>query len=328
MSLKISHKHLWLSVRDYVVIVLGIFLYSFGFTAFIFPEKVVIGGVTGLGTIIFFVTERMFGTGVPVAVSQYALNLILLFFAFRSVGKQFVIRTIFGATVISLFIGVLTPLFKETLVPNQPFMNIILGSLMCGIGLGIVFTHNGSTGGTDIVAAMVSKHSNVSVGRTMLYTDMCIISSSYLIFHQIETVVYGFVVLVIVSFMADMIINTKRQAVQFTKLSKHWERISNAINNDAHRGCTVLTGMGWYSKQEVKVLLVMCRKIESVTIFRIIKSIDPNAFITQANVNGVYGLGFDAIKLKVKPSVVDEDPVIGSDPATDLPKKKEHSDGR
>lgn len=328
MSLKISHKHLWLSVRDYVVIVLGIFLYSFGFTAFIFPEKVVIGGVTGLGTIIFFVTERMFGTGVPVAVSQYALNLILLFFAFRSVGKQFVIRTIFGATVISLFIGVLTPLFKETLVPNQPFMNIILGSLMCGIGLGIVFTHNGSTGGTDIVAAMVSKHSNVSVGRTMLYTDMCIISSSYLIFHQIETVVYGFVVLVIVSFMADMIINTNRQAVQFTIFSKHWERIANAINNDAHRGCTVLTGMGWYSKQEVKVLLVMCRKIESVTIFRIIKSIDPNAFITQANVNGVYGLGFDAIKLKVKPSVVDEDPVIGSDPATDLPKKKEHSDGR
>lgn len=327
MSLKISHKHLWLSVRDYVVIVLGIFLYSFGFTAFIFPEKVVIGGVTGLGTIIFFVTERMFGTGVPVAVSQYALNLILLFFAFRSVGKQFVIRTIFGATVISLFIGVLTPLFKETLVPNQPFMNIILGSLMCGIGLGIVFTHNGSTGGTDIVAAMVSKHSNVSVGRTMLYTDMCIISSSYLIFHQIETVVYGFVVLVIVSFMADMIINTNRQAVQFTIFSKHWERIANAINNDAHRGCTVLTGMGWYSKQEVKVLLVMCRKIESVTIFRIIKSIDPNAFITQANVNGVYGLGFDAIKLKVKPSVVDEDPVIGSDPATDLPKKKEHSNG-
>jgi hypothetical protein len=328
MSLKISHKHLWLSVRDYVVIVLGIFLYSFGFTAFIFPEKVVIGGVTGLGTIIFFVTERMFGTGVPVAVSQYALNLILLFFAFRSVGKQFVIRTIFGATVISLFIGVLTPLFKETLVPNQPFMNIILGSLMCGIGLGIVFTHNGSTGGTDIVAAMVSKHSNVSVGRTMLYTDMCIISSSYLIFHQIETVVYGFVVLVIVSFMADMIINTNRQAVQFTIFSKHWERIANAINSDAHRGCTVLTGMGWYSKQEVKVLLVMCRKIESVTIFRIIKSIDPNAFITQANVNGVYGLGFDAIKLKVKPSVVDEDPVIGSDPATDLPKKKEHSNGR
>lgn len=324
MNLRLSRKQLWLSTRDYVVIVFGIFLYSFGFTAFIFPEKVVIGGVTGLGTIIYFVTERLFGTGVPVAVSQYALNLILLSLAFKSVGKQFVVRTVFGATVISLFIGVLTPFFPVALVPGQSFMNVILGSLLCGIGLGVVFTHNGSTGGTDIVAAMVSRRSNVSVGRTMLYCDMGIISSSYLIFHHIETVVYGFVVLVIVSFMADLIINTNRQAVQFTIFSKHWDKIADAINTDAHRGCTVLSGMGWYSKQEVKVLLVMCRKIESITIFRIIKSIDPNAFITQANVNGVYGLGFDAIKLKVKPTnAVDENPAIGSVPDADELGEKE-----
>ncbi|MDE7025589.1 MAG: YitT family protein [Paramuribaculum sp.] len=322
MALKLSGKQYWLSIRDYAVIVFGIFLYALGFTAFIFPEKVVIGGVTGLGTIIYFVTQKLFGTGVPVAVSQYALNLILLFFAYRAVGKQFVIRTVFGATVISLFIGLLTPVFEGGIIHGQPFMSVIIGSLMCGIGIGMVFTHNGSTGGTDIVAAMVSKHTNVSVGRTMLYCDMCIISSSYFIWHQVETVVYGFVTLVIVAYMADMIINTNRQAVQFTIFSKHWDKIATAINNKANRGCTVLSGMGWYSKQEVKVLLVMCRKIESVNIFRIIKSIDPNAFITQANVNGVYGLGFDAIKLKIKNSeAVDENPVVGSDPKTDMETK-------
>ena len=97
-----------------------------------------------------------------------------------------------------------------------------------------------------------------------------------------------------------MIINTNRQAVQFTIFSKKWQEIATAINNDAKRGCTVLTGMGWYSKQEVKVLLVMCRKIEAVTISRIIKSIDPEAFTTQANVNGVYGKGFDELKVKMK----------------------------
>lgn len=319
MALQLSKKQLWYSIRDYAVIVFGILLYSFGFTAFIFPEKVVIGGVTGLGTIIYFVTLDAFGTGVPVAVSQYAINLILLFFAYRIVGRQFVVRTVFGATVISLFIGILTPLFPVPLVEGQPFMNVILGALLCGMGLGMVFTHNGSTGGTDIVAAMVTKRTNVSMGRTMLYCDICIISSGYFIFHQIDTVVYGLVVLVIVAYMADMIINTNRQAVQFTIFSKHWEKIANAINNEANRGCTVLSGMGWYSKQEVKVLLVMCRKIESVNIFRIIKRIDPNAFITQANVNGVYGLGFDAIKLKIKPQeAVDENPVTGTDPATDM----------
>lgn len=173
--------------------------------------------------------------------------------------------------------------------------------MLCGIGIGVAFTHNGSTGGTDIVAAMVSKHSNVTIGRVMLYTDMCIISSSFLLFHHIDNVVYGFIVLVIVSYMADLIVDTSRQAVQFIIFSPHWEKIATAINNQANRGCTVIDGMGWYTRSEVKILMVMCRKIESITIFRIIKNIDENAFITQANVNGVYGNGFDALKLRVPP---------------------------
>jgi hypothetical protein len=112
--------------------------------------------------------------------------------------------------------------------------------------------------------------------------------------------VYGFVVLFLVSYMADLVINTNRQAVQFTIFSRNWQEIATAINNDASRGCTVIDGMGWYSKKSVKMLIVMCRKIESVTVFRIIKSIDPEALVTQANVNGVYGKGFDPIKVKMK----------------------------
>jgi len=293
--MKLSRRHIWLSTKDYVMIIVGIFCYAFGFSAFILPEKVVIGGLAGLGSLIYF------QFGVPVAISQYVLNLLLLAMAYKVVGRQFVIRTIFGATMISLFIGILQPWLPTPLVEQQPFMNVIIGGALCGVGIGIVFVHNGSTGGTDIVAAMVSKHSNVSIGRMMIYCDFLIISSSYLIFHQIDKIVYGLIILFLVSQLADMIINTNRQAVQFTIFSRHWEAIATAINNEANRGCTVLTGMGWYSKQEIKVLLVMCRKIESVTIFRIIKSIDKDAFITQANVNGVYGEGFDELKLKMRP---------------------------
>lgn len=292
--MKLSRRNIWLSTKDYVMIIVGIFCYAFGFSAFILPEKVVIGGLAGLGSLIYF------QFGVPVAISQYVLNLILLAMAYKVVGRQFVVRTIFGATMISLFIGILQPWFPTPLVEQQPFMNVIIGGALCGVGIGIVFVHNGSTGGTDIVAAMVSKHSNVSIGRMMIYCDFLIISSSYLIFHQIDKIVYGLIILFLVSQLADMIINTNRQAVQFTIFSRHWEAIATAINNEANRGCTVLSGMGWYSKQEVKVLLVMCRKIESVTIFRIIKSIDKDAFITQANVNGVYGEGFDELKLKMR----------------------------
>lgn len=279
--------------RDYFFITFGMALYAFGFCGFILPEKVVIGGVAGIGTIIYFLT------GIPVAVSQYALNLVLLAIAYKIVGKRFVLGTIFGCTMMAIFVGIFQPLLAGGFM-NEPVMNIVIGGVMAGFGVGITFTHNGSSGGTDIVAAMVSKYTNVSVGRTMLYTDVFIISSSFFITHRVETVVYGFAVLFLTSYVVDMIINTNRQAVQFTIFSKKWQEIATAINNDAKRGCTVLTGMGWYSKKEVKMLIVMCRKIESVNISRIVKSIDPDAFTTQANVNGVYGQGFDELKVKMK----------------------------
>lgn len=233
------------------------------------------------------------------AVSQLVINLALLAIAYKTVGKNFVIGTIYGVVMISVFVGLFVPLFKEGFT-QEPFMNVVIGGVFCGLGIGLAFTHNGSSGGTDIIAAIVSKHSNVTIGRMILYTDVIIISSSFFIFHHADKMVFGFVVLFLVSYMADMVVNTNRQAVQFTIFSSKWQEIATAINNDAHRGCTVLTGMGWYSKKEVKVLLVMCRKIESVTISRIVKSIDPNAFLTQANVNGVYGQGFDELKVKMK----------------------------
>ncbi|MDE6134594.1 MAG: YitT family protein [Muribaculaceae bacterium] len=281
------------TTRDYVFIIFGTALYAFGFCGFILPEKVVIGGVAGVGTIVYFTL------GVPVAVTQYVLNLVLLAIAYKVVGKRFVLGTIFGCTMMSFFVAIFQPLLSQGFM-NEPVMNVLIGGICAGFGVGLTFTHNGSTGGTDIVAAMVSKHTNVSMGRTMLYVDVTIISSSFLIFHKVETVVYGFAVLFLTSYVVDMIINTNRQAVQFTIFSKKWEEIATAINNDAKRGCTILSGMGWYSKKEVKMLIVMCRKIESVNISRIIKSIDPDAFTTQANVNGVYGQGFDELKVKMK----------------------------
>lgn len=289
-------RNIWLSSKDYVFIVLGLCIYAFGFTAFVLPEKVVIGGLVGVGSLVYFLTD------IPVAITSYACNLLLLAIAYRIVGRQFVVRTVFGATVLNLLIGIMQPLFPEPLIAQQTFMNIIIGGVLCGVGIGLAFTHNGSTGGTDIVAAMVSKRSNVSIGRMMIYCDFLIISSSFFLFYQIDKVVYGLVVTFLASFMTDQVINTNRQAVQFTIISRYWEEIATAINNEARRGCTVLSGMGWYTKHEVKMLIVMCRKIESVTIFRIVKSIDKDAFITQANVNGVYGQGFDMVKLKMKPS--------------------------
>ncbi len=281
------------TAKDYVMITLGLFCYAFGFTAFILPEKIVIGSVTGLSSLIHF------AVGWNVAVTYYVINIILLAIAFRSVGKQFVLRTIIGATISTIFIGVLQPMFPTPIVEQQTFMNVILGAVLCGLGLGTVFTHNGSTGGTDIIAAMVAKYSTVSFGRTMMYCDVLIICSSWLLFHSIDKIVYGLIFMVIYSVAADRVINNTRQSVQFQIISKKWKEIADNIIQEAHRGCTVLEGTGWYTKTDVKILMVMCRKHESVHIFRIIKETDREAIITQSNVNGVYGFGFDELKVRI-----------------------------
>ena len=279
--------------KDYVMITFGLLCYAFGFTAFILPEKIVIGSVTGLSSLIHF------WLGWNVAATYYVINIILLAIAFRSVGKQFVLRTIIGASISTLFIGILQPMFPTPIVEQQTFMNVILGAVLCGFGLGIVFTHNGSTGGTDIIAAMVAKYSTVSFGRTMMYCDVMIISSSWLLFHSIDKIVYGLIFMVIYSVTADRVINNTRQSVQFQIISKKWKEIADNVITEAHRGCTIMDGTGWYTKSNIKIVMVMCRKHESVNIFRIIKETDREAIITQSNVNGVYGFGFDELKVRV-----------------------------
>ncbi|MDE6381062.1 MAG: YitT family protein, partial [Muribaculaceae bacterium] len=298
----ISRKSL---IFDYIMIIVGIFMYAFGFCAFILPHKIVMGGLAGVGTLVYFATNET----IPVAVTQYVLNLVLLAFAFRIVGKTFVIRTIFGATVISLAIGVGEAFFMSLGHPilEDVSLSAILGAIICGLGVGTVLIHNGSTGGTDIVAAMVSKVSNVSIGRSMVVCDFIIVSSSILLPFdgtfgerleaRIPLIVYGYVVTFVASYCADMIVTGNRQAVQFIIFSRQWSVIADAVNNEAKRGVTVLDGEGWYSKQPVKILMVWCRKIEAPGIMRLVKSIDDDAFITQGAVNGVFGKGFDMYKV-------------------------------
>ena len=295
MTIKNIKERLYPELRDYVMIVVGLLIYSFGFCAFILPQNVVIGGYTGLASLFYYTL------GIPVGPIIFALNIISLLVAYKIVGKRFVMRSIFGAFGLSAIVSIMQPLFPTAIVaPDNPMMNVMIGGILCGLGLGLSFVHNGSTGGTDIIAAMVNKRTNVSIGRMLLYADGLIIFSSMLIFHSIDNVVYGFLELLFATFMTDQVINTNRQAMQFLIISDKWEEIANAVVNDAHRGCTVFSGMGWFTKEDVKMLMVMCRKIEGVTVMRVVKSIDPYAFITQSNVNGVYGVGFDAMKIRLK----------------------------
>jgi uncharacterized membrane-anchored protein YitT (DUF2179 family) len=184
--------------------------------------------------------------------------------------------------------------------PGQNFMACVIGSIFCGVGIAVVFIVGGSTGGTDIIAAIVNKYKTITFGRMIMVCDIIIISSCYFIFEDWRRVVFGFVTLIIISVAIDYIVNSARQSVQFLIFSKKYEEIGEAVMTDVKRGATILDGMGFYSKQPVKVLCILAKKSEAIHIFRLVKDIDPNAFISQSNVVGVYGEGFDQIKVKSK----------------------------
>lgn len=281
------------NMKDFMFIVFGILLYAIGYTAFILPERVVMGGVAGLSALIYYATN------IPAGISIFVLNITLLVIAFSALTKQFVVRTIVGVLLLSLFIGSLQPLFQAFPIitaGEDKFMHVLIGGMMSGAGLGVVFSHNGSTGGTDILTVLLTKHFNLSFGRAMQFIDCTIIGSSYLLFHSMETIVYGIVFTLVASYVCDFVVNGSRQTVQFLIISKNYKEIADTINRRVNRGVTVIEGKGWYSKENVEMLVVLSRKYESQDIFAVIKQIDPQAVVSQTFCHGVFGEGFDKIK--------------------------------
>ncbi len=279
--------------KDYFFITLGILLYSFGYTAFILPEQVVMGGVAGISALLFY------WLGFPAGISIWVLNFTMLLIAFRALSRQFTIRTVIGVSIMSVFVGLLPPVFQQMPIitaGEDKFMHVLIGGALGGAGLGLVFSHNGSTGGTDIIIALLNKHFRMSFGRAMQFIDTSIICSSYFLFHSTETIVYGIAFTLIASYVCDYVINGSRQTVQFIIISKEYEKIADTINKKVNRGVTLLNGKGWYSKHDVEILLVLVRKYESQEVFSTIKNIDPNALVSQSFCNGVFGEGFDKIK--------------------------------
>lgn len=279
--------------RDYLMIALGLILYGIGWTVFLLPNDITTGEVPGIASIVYF------ATGFPVQYTYFSINLILLLLSIRILGWKFSIKTVFAVFTLTFFLSIIQRLASGVvLLHDQPFMACVIGASLCGGGIGIAFSSNGSTGGTDIIAAIINKYRDITLGRVMLICDLIIISSSYFVLKDWEKVVYGYVTLYICSFVLDQVVNSARQSVQFFIISEKYDEIARHINVYPHRGATVINASGFYSGKEQKMLFVLAKKRESTIIFRLIKDIDPNAFVSQSAVIGVYGEGFDRIKVK------------------------------
>lgn len=303
----IDHQRIWNETKDYIFITLGLLLYTFGWTVFLLPYEIVTGGVTGMSAIIYYATNF------KIENTYLIINLTLLLIALRILGIKFMMKTIYAIAALYFmlkFAQWLMPLgpdgkFIQIMGKGQDFLSLVIGCCLTGTALAIVFLNNGSTGGTDIIAACVNKYHNVSLGQVLIFVDFLIIGSCFFfpqfgtLFERAHKVVFGFCTMVVENFMLDYVMNRRRESVQFMIFSKKYQEIANAIGTQMDHGVTILDGHGWYTGQEMKVLCILAKKNESVNIFRLIKMIDPNAFVSQSSVIGVYGEGFDEMKVKV-----------------------------
>ena len=287
-------------IYSYVKIFIGLVIFSIGYACFMLPYGILSGGVSGIAALIYS------ATGFHAGYSYFLINLGLILMAWYTLGWRFCLRTIIATVVVSFMIDYIQVSLTEVdangeehlmrLVGDQLFMACVIGAMVEALGMAIIFLAGGSTGGTDIVALTVNKYRNISLGRAMLFVDIFVVALSYLIFRDIEKLVVCYMTLFISVNMIDYVVNGARQSVQFTIISEKYVEIAQAVCDQVDRGVTILHGEGWYSKESRQVLLIMAKKQESRQIFQLIRIIDPHAFVTMSNVEGVFGEGFDKIK--------------------------------
>lgn len=279
-----------LAIKDYVIITLGLLLFSLGWVFFLIPSEITGGGSSGVAAVVYFATE------IPVSITFLGINAILVAIAIKILGANFGMKTIYSILVLAFFFALFQSMVNGPIVDDR-FLSAVLGGMTGGIGLGVIFSRGGSTGGTDIFAMIINKYRNISPGRVILYSDVVIIASSYFVFQSPEKLVYGYVAMWVFSYSLDSFLSGANRSAQMFIVSREYEKIANYINKGAIRGVTIIEGTGWYSRENTKIIMSVVRKKETGHIFRKIKEIDPDAFITMASVMGVYGKGFDRLKL-------------------------------
>ena len=319
-------KNTFTIIKEWLLVTLGILIYVGGWSIFLIPNNLVGGGVSGISSMIQYATNG----AIQMGYSYFVLNAILIVAAVLILGMGFGAKTLYAiilASVAMRFLPGLVPteIIKHLALDNGKLLSVLMGGLMAGIGIGMSISNGGSTGGTDIIALIYTKYHNVSPGKVILFIDFVIILSSLVVpsyvadvdpetglalldadgkalthlmpfYDKITTALYGLILVTVNSYVLDMYISGSQQSVQLFILSNEYEKIADAITHDLHRGVTVLDGKGWYTKKDMKVLMVLTRKTDLNLLLRYVKQIDSHAFLSVSSVNGVYGKGFDTIK--------------------------------
>ncbi len=283
----------WL--KHYSLIVIGSFILAAGFVLFITPYKIVPGGVYGISIVL----HHLFGT--PVGLVALAFDIPLTIIGIKVLGPRFGMKTVVGFVFTAFFVDGLTYFYgTEPLVVGDPLLSSIFGGVFVGIGLGMIFKSRATSGGSDIIAMIISKYTRLPVGQLMIAVDSSIVLVGLFAFQDWKIPLYSLIVI----FITGKVIDTILEGIDYDKvlfiISDKSDEIRSKIINDLNRGGTLLKGEGLFSKNDKSIVFTVVNRRETVMLQDYINGIDPNAFVTVMNANEILGNGFKSLKEKVE----------------------------
>ncbi|MGM9764394.1 MAG: YitT family protein [Candidatus Cryptobacteroides sp.] len=315
MTSKILQTSAWTVLKEYALITVGIMCYTLGWTLFLIPNNLVGGGVSGISAIVYY------ATGIKMGYTYFVLNVVLFLIALKILGGGFGGKTVWAIVLASFLLNIWpdiipSSLIKDIAIDNGKLICTLLGAVMSGVGIGLSISQGGSTGGTDIVALIWCKFHNASPGRVILIIDIVIILASLCFpsytdvertqlvpfYEKIAIAVYGLVLVSVSGYAVDLYLSGTKQSVQAFIFTKKYQEVADAIAFDMKRGVTLIPSKGWFTKEDSNIVMVIIRKTDLNLLLRYVKQIDNEAFLSVGSVMGVYGKGFDTIKLKTPPA--------------------------
>jgi uncharacterized membrane-anchored protein YitT (DUF2179 family) len=289
---------------DYGLITFGSLIMAVGFVFFITPHKIVPGGVYGLGIVVYYITKAsgFWPGGFPIGLFNMIVNIPLTYFAVKLIGPRFGIKTIYGFVSSSVLMDAITMLRQVGDAPlvNDILLSSIYGGVLTGVGLGFIFRARATSGGTDIIAMIITKYTRIPIGQMLIWVDAAIVLVGLIAFKDWQIPLYSLIVIYITGRSVDLILEGENYNKALIIISDKHEQIREIIISELERGGTYLKGIGMFSNQEKNIIFTVVSRREMAILESHINSIDPKAFITIMNASEILGEGFKSLKTKIE----------------------------
>jgi uncharacterized membrane-anchored protein YitT (DUF2179 family) len=290
--------------KDYSLILIGSFILATGFVYFVTPHRIVPGGVYGIAIVVHYLTANLFSfwpDGIPIGLFGLILNIPLTIAGIKILGPRFGVKTIIGFVLTSVFIDGITYLRPEGDIPlvDDVLLSSVFGGVLIGFGLGLIFKSRATSGGSDIIAMIIAKHTNLQLGKLMIYVDSIIVLLALFAFHDWQIPLYSWVVIYISGRAIDMTLEGADYNKALLIISDKHLDIKNKLLTDLERGGTYLHGEGMFTGEDKQIIYTVVSRREVAILKEYISKIDPNAFITVMDAKEILGEGFQSLNKSV-----------------------------